>query len=91
MEVHFTSDQEAFVRQGIENGRYRGETDALQEALTLWERQQRRRAEILAAVDEAEASLARREGRHVSTRAEVAQLAGEIKLRGIARLASEGK
>jgi hypothetical protein len=45
--------------------------------------------EILAAVDHAEASLARGEGRRITTREEVTQLAAEIKRRGMMRLASE--
>jgi putative addiction module CopG family antidote len=89
MEVQLTSDQKAFVRQGIESGRYNREEDALREALSLWEHRERRRAEILAAVDQAEASFARGEGRRISSREEAAQLADEIKQRGMARLTRE--
>lgn len=63
MEVRLTPDQEAFVRQGIESGRYHTQDDAVAEAFALWEERERNRAEILAAVDAAEASLARGEGR----------------------------
>ena len=89
MEVRFTDAQRAFVRQAIESGRYSREEDALQEALSLWENRERRRAEILAAVDEAEASFARGEGRRITTREEAAQLADEIKRRSLSRLATE--
>lgn len=89
MEVQLTSDQKAFVREGIESGRYSREEDALREALSLWEHRERRRAEILAAVDQAEASFSRGEGRRITTREEAAQLAEEIKQRGMARLARE--
>lgn len=88
MEVHLTDDQRSFIRQGIESGRYRHEEDALNDALTLWENRERRRAEILAAIDQAEASFARGEGRMVTTREEAAQLANDIKKRGLARLAA---
>ena len=47
MEVQLTADQKAFARQAVKSGRYNREEDALQEALSLWERQERRRAEIL--------------------------------------------
>ena len=87
MEVQLTADQKAFARQAVESGRYRCEEDALQEALSLWERQARRRAEILAAVDQAEASLARGDGRRVTTQHGTTQLADEIKRRGLSRLA----
>ena len=89
MEVHLTADQQAFVRQAVKSGRFRGEEDALREALLLWERQERRRAEILAAVDSAEASFARGEGRTITTKEETGQLADDIKRRGLLRLAQE--
>ena len=57
MEVHLTADQEAFVRQAVASGRFQQEEDALQEALALWERRERNRMEILAALDEAERDL----------------------------------
>jgi Arc/MetJ-type ribon-helix-helix transcriptional regulator len=62
MEVQLTPDQKAFARQAIETGRLQREEDAVKEALSLWEERERTRAEILAAVDEAEVSLARGEG-----------------------------
>jgi len=89
MEVGFKDDQKALVRRGIESGRYRGEEDAVQEALTLWEHRERRREEILAAVDQAEASFAEGEGRRVTTREELTELADGIKRRGLSRLAAE--
>src|ERR1700676_796533 len=80
--------QKAFIRQAIESGRLRREEDAVKEALSLWEERERTRAEILAAVDEAEASLARGEGR-IITQESMRELAGEVKRRGRARLAAE--
>jgi Arc/MetJ-type ribon-helix-helix transcriptional regulator len=88
MEVHLTSDQQAFVRQAIENGRFLREEDAVKEALSLWEERERTGAEILAAVDEAEASLARGDGRAI-TRESMRELAEDVKRRGRARLAAE--
>ena len=89
MEVHLTADQEAFIRQAIETGRLHRKEDAVQEALSLWEERERRRFEILVAVDRAEASLARDEGRRITTPEEVTQLAADIKRRGLARLAEQ--
>jgi len=88
MEVQFTPDQRAFVRQAIESGRLRREEDAVKEALSLWEERERTRAEILAAVDEAEASVARGEGR-IITQESMRALAEDMKRRGRARLAAE--
>ncbi len=88
MEVQLTPDQQAFVREAIASGRLHREEDAVTEALSLWEARERTRAEILAAVDEAEASLARGEGRIV-TQDSVRELAESVKQRGRARLAAE--
>ncbi len=89
MEVQLTPDQKAFVRQAIESGRLRREEDAVQEALSLWEERERRRVEILASIEQAEASLARGEGRRITTPEQVKQLVDDVQRRGIARLAAE--
>ena len=88
MDVRLTPDQEAFIRQAIETGRFSRPEDAVQEALSLWEERERARAEILAAVDTAEASLARGQGRPI-TRQSMRELADEVQRRGRARLESE--
>jgi Arc/MetJ-type ribon-helix-helix transcriptional regulator len=79
---------EVQLAEAIESGRYSREEDALREALSLWEERERTRAEILAAVDLAEASLARGEGR-IITEQSMRDLADEVKQRGLARLARE--
>lgn len=89
MEVQFTVEQKAFVRQAIESGRLQCEEDAVREALSLWEERERRRLEILAAVNQAEASLARGEGRSVTTADGVKQLVDDVRRRGMARLNAE--
>jgi putative addiction module CopG family antidote len=86
MEVQLTPDQKAFVRQAIQSGRLHREEDAVQEALALWEERERTRIEIPAAVDEAEASVARGEGRIITQQS---NLAAEVKQRGRQRLAAE--
>ena len=88
MEVQLTPDQKAFVRQAIETGRLQREEDAVKEALSMWEERERTRAEILSAVDEAEVSLARGEGRAI-TQESMRELADQVKQRGRARLAAE--
>ncbi len=89
MEVHLTPDQEAFIRHAIESGRLQRMDEAVREAMSLWEERERRRLEILAAIDRAEASLARGEGRRITTQEEASQLVADVKRRGMARLASE--
>lgn len=66
MDVQLTPDQQAFIRDALANGRLRSEADAVQEALALWEQLERTRAQILTAVDAAEASLARGAGRPIT-------------------------
>ena len=88
MEVDLTADQKEFIRRAIETGRFRRAEDAVREALLLWEERERRRAEILAAVDTAEASLARGEG-HAVTQQSMRELANEVKQRGRLRLDAE--
>ena len=87
MEIKPTPDQEEFIRQAIATGRLTSSEAAAHEAMALWESRERRRLEILAAVDEAEASLERGEGVTIP----VDQLIGDVKQRGLARLARERK
>lgn len=85
MEIQLTQDQKAFVRQAIESGRLQREEEAVQEALSLWEERERTRAELLATVDEAEASLADGRGR-IITQQSMRDLVQHIKQRGRERL-----
>ena len=62
MNVELTPDQRAFVQKAIESGRFDRADEAIEEALALWEERERRRIEILAMLDEADASFARGEG-----------------------------
>jgi putative addiction module CopG family antidote len=88
MEVRLTPDQEAFVRQAIQSGRLLRAEDSVEQALSLWEERERKRAELLVTLDEAEASLAGGEGR-VITEESMRELAEEVKQRGRSRLAAE--
>jgi putative addiction module CopG family antidote len=88
MEVNLTPDQKAFVRQAIESGRLHREEEAVQEALSLWEDRERKRAEFLATIDDAKASTEHGQGR-VITQQSMQELAEEVKQRGLARLTAE--
>ncbi len=89
MEINPTPEQQALIREAITTGRLHRPEEAVREALSLWEERERRRMQMVAAIEEAEASLARGEGRTITTREEVALLADDIKRRGMARLAAE--
>jgi len=88
MNVELSPDQRAFVQKAIESGRFTREEDAVREALALWEERERRRLEIVAMVEEAEASLARGEGIPI-TEESMKALAEDVKQRMRQRLAAE--
>ena len=88
MDVQLSADQRAFFRLALETGRLNREEDAVEEALSMWEERERARAEILALVERADASLAHGQGR-VITQESMRELAGDVKQRGRARLAAE--
>jgi Arc/MetJ-type ribon-helix-helix transcriptional regulator len=87
MNVELTLDQKAFALQAVEAGRLHQVEDVVLEALGLWEERERNRAHILAAIDQAEASVARGEGR-IITEESIRQLANDVKQRGRVRLAA---
>ena len=87
MDVELTPDQRDFVRKAVESGRISGEKEAVQQALALWEERERRRLEILAMLDEADASLARGEGIPI-TEESMKALAEDVKQEGRRRLAA---
>ena len=88
MEVEPTQGQQALIRDAIEAGRLHRPEEAAQEGLLLWEERERRRAEILAAVDEAEAAIAAGKGRPI-TGESMRELAEDVKQRGRARFEAD--
>ncbi len=87
MEIQFTADQKAFIRQAIETGRIHREEEVVEQALALWEARERARSEMLVAIDAAEASLKSGQGR-IITQESMRELANNIKARGRAKFAS---
>ena len=88
MEVRLTEDQEALVRRAIEAGRLGRAEDAVQEALSLWEERERKRAEFLGTLDDAKLAAARGEGLVITEQA-IRDLASDVKKRGRARLSAD--
>ena len=87
MQIDLTPEQQDFVRQAIASGRFKRPDDAVQAAITLWIERERRRAEILAAVDIAKASIDRGEGTEI-TQESMRALAEDVKQRGRVQLAA---
>jgi putative addiction module CopG family antidote len=88
MQVDLTPEQQDFVRQAVESGRFERAEDAVQAAIALWVERERRRAEILTAVDIAKTALDRGEGIEI-TQASMRSLAEDVKRRGRTQLAAE--
>ncbi len=88
VQVELTAEQRDFIRRAVASGRVRNAEGAVREALALWIERERRREEILAAIDEAETSLARGEG-IIITESSMRELAEDVKRRGRARLRAE--
>ena len=88
MEVQLTPDERAFARLAIKAGRVSREEEVSGEAFALWEKRERMRSEILAAVDSAEVSIQRGECR-VITEQSMMELADEVKQRGRARFLAD--
>ena len=87
MQVDLTPEQQDFVRRAVESGRFERAEDAVQAAIALWVERERRRTEILTAVDIAKAALDRGEGIEI-TQASMRSLAEDVKLRGRTQLAA---
>jgi putative addiction module CopG family antidote len=62
MDVRLSPDQEEFIRRAVEKGRYDKAEDVVREALTMLEERERKRAEILDAMDFTEISISRAAG-----------------------------
>jgi Arc/MetJ-type ribon-helix-helix transcriptional regulator len=88
MQIDLTPEQQDFVRRAVESGRFERAEDAVQAAVALWIERERRRAEILTAVDVAKAALDRGEGIEI-TQASMRSLAEDVKRRGRTQLAAE--
>jgi Arc/MetJ-type ribon-helix-helix transcriptional regulator len=88
MLIELTREQQEIIRGALEAGRVKRAEEVVKQALELWVERERRRDEILAAIDEGEASLAGDEGIAIS-KASVEELGDDIKRRGRARLAGE--
>ncbi len=87
MQVELTPAQSSFVDLGIQEGRFRDPDEAVRQALTLWERRERARVELLASLDLAEQALDAGEGESYGSES-LHELVESVKERGAARLAS---
>lgn len=87
MHIDLTPDQEFLVRQAVDAGRYRSREDVVRDVLARWEGQERQRMELVAALDEADASVTRDEEQAITPES-MRALAEDVKRRAGARLAA---
>ena len=83
---------DGFDRNGSESEKMRcirHQEEILRETMSPLEHQERRRSEIMAAVDQAEASFSSGTARRISTQEECRHVADAVKRRGLARLQAQ--
>ncbi len=84
LEVHLTPEQQAFIEQGLRDGRFASSDDAMREAVTLLEARERERAFVREGLDDLDA------GRYGDyTDETLHELFDGIKRRGLERLSAE--
>ena len=76
------------IRHALDTGRIARPEDAVRDALAMWEERERRRIEIVARLEDAEASIANGAGLVIKEES-MAALAADIKRRGRLRLEAE--
>jgi putative addiction module CopG family antidote len=87
MQVDLTPEQSSFVELGIQQGRFRDREEAVRQALSLWEKRERARVELLASLDLAEQSLDAGEGEEYTAQT-LHSLVDSVKERGTSRIAA---
>ena len=87
MDIALTPEQQDIIGHAVATGRVAAPEDAVREALELWVERERRRSEILAVVDEAEAALAHGKGLSVAADGIIGLIA-DVQQRGRERLGS---
>jgi putative addiction module CopG family antidote len=87
MQVELTPEQSSFVELGIQQGRFRDREEAVRQALSLWEKRERARVELLVSLDLAEQSLDAGEGEEYTVET-LHSLVDSVKERGAAKLAA---
>jgi Arc/MetJ-type ribon-helix-helix transcriptional regulator len=78
VQVELDREQRELVERAIATGRIRRSEDAIQEALGLWIERERRREELLAALDEAEQSIQQGESMPLN-KASLREMARDVK------------
>ena len=87
MDIALTPEQQDIIGHAVATGRVATPEDDVREALELWVVRERRRSEILAVVDEAEAALVQGKGIPIAADG-ISGLSADVQQRGRERLGS---
>ena len=79
MQIELTPEQDDIVRHAIASGRIARPEEAVAQAMADWVERERQRAELIASLDEADASVARGEGIYLETEGDIDAFFEEIK------------
>ncbi len=90
MEIDLTPEQDAFVQHLVETGRYQNPAAAIHNAMDLWVVRERARLELIAAIEEGEASAEREGWIGLDSEEAINALFEEIKDNGKAKFAKAG-
>ena len=85
MEIALTPEAHDVIGQAVAAGHVKDAGEAVRQAVALWVEHERRRIELLSAIDQAETSITR-DGGTAMTEKSMGNLAADVKRRGRARL-----
>jgi putative addiction module CopG family antidote len=88
MQIELTPEQDAFIQDAIEKGRFKNPADAVHRAMDLWVERERARLELIEAIEEGERSLDSGEYIDLDSDEAIAEMMEGVKQRGRARLAA---
>jgi putative addiction module CopG family antidote len=88
MQIELTPEQNSFIDMGIREGRFQNTEEAVRQALAQWEKRERARIELLASLEEAEASIDAGEGTEYTLET-LPSLVESVRARGMARLSGK--
>ena len=88
MQIELTSEQNDFIRLGIEQGRYSNGAEAVQDAMNGWVERERARLELIQAIEEGESALDAGEYIDLDSDEAITEMMEGVKRRGRERLAA---
>jgi putative addiction module CopG family antidote len=88
MQIELTPEQEFFVKDAIATGRFKDASEAVHCALSHWVESERKRLQLIAAIEEGERSLEEDGGSVLETEQDIRNFFNDVEARGRTRLAT---